>query len=32
MTKQADIYTQTLGQECGCCGHRHETVREADGA
>ena len=28
MTKQADIYT-TLGHECGCCGHRHRTVREA---
>ena len=28
MTKRPDVYT-TLGQECGCCGHRHETVREA---
>lgn len=28
MTKRPDIYT-TLGQECGCCGHRHTTVREA---
>ena len=27
MTKRPDIYT-TLGQECGCCGHRHATVRE----
>ena len=28
MTKRPDVYT-TLGQECGCCGHRHETVGEA---
>ena len=28
MTKRPDVYT-TLGQECGCCGHRHTTVREA---
>ena len=28
MTKRPDVYT-TLGQECGCCGHRHPTVREA---
>ena len=28
MTKRPDVYT-TLGQECGCCGHRHRTVREA---
>ena len=28
MTKPPDVYT-TLGHECGCCGHRHETVREA---
>ena len=28
MTKRLDVYT-TLGHECGCCGHRHETVREA---
>ena len=28
MAKRPDIYT-TLGQECGCCGHRHTTVREA---
>ena len=26
MTKRPDIYT-TLGQECGCCGHRQPTVR-----
>ena len=28
MTKRPDVYT-TLGLECGCCGHRHPTVREA---
>ena len=28
MTKQPDVYT-TLGQQCGCCGHRHRTVRQA---
>ncbi len=28
MTTQPDVYT-TLGAECGCCGHRHRTVREA---
>ena len=28
MTKRPDVHT-TLGQECGCCGHWHETVREA---
>ena len=28
MTKRPDVYT-TLGHECGCCGHRHQTVREA---
>ena len=28
MTKKPDVYT-TLGQECGCCRHRHRTVREA---
>ena len=27
MTKRPDIYT-TLGQECGCCGHRQPTVRD----
>lgn len=28
MTKRRDVYT-TLGQECGCCGHRHPTVQQA---
>ena len=28
MTRGPDVYT-TIGQECGCCGHRHRTVREA---
>ena len=28
MTKRPDVYT-TLGQECGCCGHRHPTVQQA---
>ena len=28
MTKRPDVYT-TIGQECGCCGHRHPTVRDA---
>ena len=28
MTKRPDVYT-TLGQESGCCGHGHRTVREA---
>ena len=28
MTERRDVYT-TLGAECGCCGHRHPTVREA---
>ena len=28
MTKRPDVYT-TIGQECGSCGHRHGTVREA---
>ena len=28
MTKRPDVYT-TLGQESGCCGRRHRTVREA---
>ena len=27
MTKRPNVYT-TLGHECGCCGHRHPTVRE----
>ncbi len=28
MTKRPDVYT-AIEQECGCCGHRHGTVREA---
>ena len=28
MTTRPDVYT-TLGQECGCCGHRHPTVQQA---
>ena len=28
MTKRSDVYT-SLGHECGCCGYRHRTVREA---
>ena len=28
MTKRPDVYT-TIGHECGCCGHRHHTIREA---
>ena len=27
-TKRPNVYT-TLGQECGCCGHRHPTVQQA---
>ena len=28
MTTEPDVYT-TIGHECGCCGHRHRSVREA---
>ena len=28
MAKEPDVYT-TIGHECGCCGHRHRSVREA---
>ena len=28
MTNRPDVYT-TIGQECGCCGHRHQSVQEA---
>ena len=28
MAKEPDVYT-TIGHECGCCGHRHPSVREA---
>ena len=28
MTTRPDMYT-TVGQECGCCGHRHPTVQDA---
>ena len=28
MTTEPNIYT-TIGHECGCCGHRHRSVREA---
>ena len=28
MTQRTDVYT-TIGRACGCCGHRHRSVREA---
>ena len=28
MTMRQDVYT-TIGQECGCCGHRRPAVRDA---